>query len=374
MSQRIIGLALLAMLAGCNAPTPPPVAAPTPVPVLPAPLPEPKPAPVEEPAPVPETPKAHVDDPAVVARLRKLIDERSSLGSKVFDAGVAIDGYTSAGTAFNEIHLPEHNCWVLGQLLGKADTVKSVEITYEPDYETQTTENASDLRIMSNSLHNFSSAANHVLRMSHDERVVTWNLDCAGQLGLPKDHIKQEGTSSFYVVIGDGKALKVLGDIEDGYAQKIIDAIEANPGIEQVALGSGGGLVKEAMRAGEFIRQRGLETTLYNNCYSACPLVFMAGVQRTNWSPYSELGFHQIYTPDGNSVPFDSPVYRQIFTYLVRMGIEPRYVLQKMWSAPPQGMTNVDGYSDELCEANITTWVQRGCTSKDYRDYSNRYR
>ena len=127
------------------------------------------------------------------------------------------------------------------------------------------------------------------------------------------------------------------------------------------------------MEAGTYIRAKGLETTLFNNCYSACPLVFMAGIQRTNWSPYSELGFHQIYTPDGNPVPFDSPVYRHIFTYLVGMGIEPRYVLQKMWSAPPQGMTNVDGYSDELCEANITTWVQRGCTSKDYRDYSSRY-
>ena len=258
-------------------------------------------------------------------------------------------------------------------MLGKAGIVKPVEITYEPDYETQTTENASDLRIMSNSLHNFAGMAKHVLKMPHDERVVTWNLDCAGQLGLPREYIKQDGNSSFYVVIGDGRALKVLGDIEEGYAQKIIDAIEANPSIEEVALGSGGGLVREAMRAGEFIRQRGLETTLYNNCYSACPLVFMAGVQRTNWSPYADLGFHQIYTNDG-PVPFDSPVYRHIYTYLVRMDIEPRYVLQKMWSAPPQEMTNVDGYSEELCNTNIVTWIQRGCTSKDFQDYETRQR
>ena len=223
MSQRIIGLALLAMLAGCNAPTPPPVAAPKPAPVLPGPLPEPEPAPVEEPPPVPETPKAHVDDPAVVARLRKLIDERSALGSKVFDAGVAIDGHTSAGTAFNEIHIPEHQCWVLGQLLDKAETVKSVEITYEPDYDTQTTENASDLRIMSNSLHNFASVATHILEMPHDERVVTWNLDCAGQLGLPNAYIRQEGQASFYQVTNEGRALKVLGNIEEGFAQKIQD-------------------------------------------------------------------------------------------------------------------------------------------------------
>lgn len=377
MSQRIIGLALVAMLVGCNAPTPPspPVVAPQPAPVLPEPIPEAetKPVPVEEPAPVAEEPKGHVDDPAVVTRLRKLIDERSALGSQVFDAGVAIDGHTHAGTAFNEIHIPEHKCYVLGQLLGKADLVRPLAIDYEPDYDTQTMENASDLRIMSNSLHNFASVAKHILGMPYDERMVTWNLDCAGQLGLPRAFIKQEGQSSFYVVTNNGKALKVLGDIEEGFAKKIRDAIEANSTVEVVALGSGGGYVNEAMEAGTYIRAKGLETTLFNNCYSACPLVFMAGIQRTNWSPYSELGFHQIYTPDGNPVPFDSPVYRHIFTYLVGMGIEPRYVLQKMWSAPPQGMTNVDGYSDELCEANITTWVQRGCTSKDYRDYSSRY-
>lgn len=370
MSQRIIGLALLAMLAGCNAPSPPslPAAAPKTPPALPEPVaePAPDPAPVEEPAPAPDAPKAHADDPAVVAWLEKLIAERDALGTKVFQAGVAIDGHTHAGTAFNEIHIPEHKCFVLGHLLGKADLVKPLKVTYEPDYETQTTENASDLRIMSNSLHNFASVTKHILGMSYDERVVTWNLDCAGQLGLPRAFIKQEGQSSFYVVTNNGKALKVLGDIEEGFAQKIRDAIEANPTVEVVALGSGGGYVHEAMEAGAYIRAKGLDTTLFNNCYSACPLVFMAGVERQNWSPYPKLGFHQIYTSDGQAIPLDSEPYRQVFGYLMRMGIEPRYVLHKMWSAPPEGMTNVDGEDYDLCRSNITTWIQRGCSNRDY--------
>lgn len=29
-------------------------------------------------------------------------------------------------------------------------------------------------------------------------------------------------------------------------------------------------------------------------------------------------------------------------------------------------MTNVDGDSKDLCRANITTWVQRGCSNVDY--------
>lgn len=87
MSQRIIGLACMAMLAGCNAPTPPPTAGPEPI-ALPAPVAEPEPVsvPEEVPAAVAEEPKAHADDPAVVARLRKLIKERDALGTKVFRA------------------------------------------------------------------------------------------------------------------------------------------------------------------------------------------------------------------------------------------------------------------------------------------------
>jgi len=77
---------------------------------------------------VAEEPKAHADDPAVVARLRKLIKERDALGTKVFRAGVSIDGASSAGTAYNEIHIPEHTCFVLGQLLDKADLVAPLAI------------------------------------------------------------------------------------------------------------------------------------------------------------------------------------------------------------------------------------------------------
>lgn len=368
MSQRIIGLTLVVMLTGCSSPSPPPMAAPQPSPAPPGPVlePEPNSVPKEASTAAVDEPKAHTDDPAVVARLQKLIEEREALSTKVFQAGVAIDGHTHAGTAFNEIHIPEHQCWVLGQLLGKADLVSSLAVSYEPDYDTQTTENASDMRIMSNSLHNFASVAKHVLQMPHDERVVTWNLDCAGQLDLPKAYIKQDGQSSFYVVTDKGRALKVLGDIESGFAQKIQDAIEANPSVEVVMLGSGGGYIYEAMKAGTYIRSKGLDTALFSNCYSACPLVFMAGVERQNWSPYPKLGFHQIYTPDGQAIPFDSQPYRQVFGYLTRMGIEPRYVLQKMWSAPPSSMTNVDGEDYDLCRVNITTWIQRGCSNRDY--------
>lgn len=48
------------------------------------------------------------------------------------------------------------------------------------------------------------------------------------------------------------------------------------------------------------------------------------------------------------------------------MGIEPRYVLQNMWSAPPAGMISVDEHDEDPCQVNITTWIQRRCSNRDY--------
>lgn len=365
MNQRIFAIAIAAMLVGCSAPTPPaPLIAP-PEPVLTEPEAEPEAAPaVEEPAPPPEEPKPHVDDPALVASIRSLIAERDAMGSKVYQAGVAIDGSSHAGTFYNEVHIPEHRCSVLGQLLGMAELVRPIEVSYEPDFDLLTDVNAQDLRVMGISLGNYAHVATRILDMPHDERVVTWNLDCSGQLGLPTAHLEQHGQSSFYTVANDGKVLTVLGTIEKGFAQKIKDAIESNPGVVVVSLGSGGGFVYEAMEAGAFIRSRGLDTILHANCYSSCPLVFMAGVARQNWSPYPSLGFHQIYTEGGEAVPLDSEAYRDIGRYLFRMDIDARIVLSLMWSAPPQGMTTVDGFDETLCRARITTWIQRGCSMR----------
>ncbi|MCI1053886.1 MULTISPECIES: hypothetical protein [Stenotrophomonas maltophilia group] len=91
--------------------------------------------------------------------------------------------------------------------------------------------------------------------MPHDEPVITWNLNCAGQLGLPKSHIKYEAQSSFYAVTYESRALQVLGDIEAGFAKEVEDAIEANPTVGVVMLGSGRGYIDEAMKAGAYIRR-----------------------------------------------------------------------------------------------------------------------
>lgn len=363
--QAGIGLLVLGLL-GCektevvSPPAQKPVATPAAVeaPVVPPAIPQP----VEETTPVVP------DDSKAEARIRAQIPDKEALSKKLWDAAMAAGADSHVGTMYNEWDVNKHSCYILGVLLDRESVVRDLLASYETDTSMINVENAHDYQVMTISLDNFVANANRLLKLTRDERILEWNLDCVGQLDIPKSaFITQEGKSTFYVVKNEGRVLQVLGDIEQGFAQKVIDAIEANPKVQSVGLGSGGGYVYEALRAGAYIRSKGLETVLWNNCYSACPLVFMGGVQRENWSPYPTLGFHQVYAPDGEPAALDSQVYKDVYRYLVAMDIEPRYVIQKMWSAAPSDMAIVEPGDEAPCKANVFTWVQRGCTGPSYR-------
>lgn len=365
-----LGLLLLGLL-GCERQN---VASP------PAQLPASAPAVVKDPQlapaipePVEEATPDLPNDSAAEARIRALLPGKQALSKRLWAEAMAAGAHSHVGTMFNEWDVNKHRCFILGNLLGKKDVVRSLDVSYDTDTSGINEDNAHDFQVTTISLDNFVINAESILKRSRDERILEWNLDCVGQMDIPRSaYIAQGEQSTFYVVKNDGRVLQVLGNIEEGFAQKVIDAIEANPEIRSVGLGSGGGYVYEALRAGAYIRSRGLETVLWNNCYSACPIVFMGGVQRSNWSPYPTLGFHQVYTSDGKAAPFDSQVYKDIYQYLVLMDIEPRYVIEKMWSAPPSDMAVIEGGDEAPCRANVYTWVQRGCTGPSYRPNRDR--
>lgn len=300
-------------------------------------------------------------------RLVSLITRRKELEKKYWDLAATVDNELHIGTLFNEIGLSEGTCYAAGILLGLDDAVRHLGVEDDVDLETMTPENAHELRVIGQKHANYAGAAEHMLEMDPDELVINWNLDCPGFHDIPRQTQVRQGKTSFYEIRNDGRVLMIRGDIEKGFADKMITALEANPSVKMVGLGSGGGYVHEALQAGLYIRDHGYGTVLWNNCYSACPLVFMAGNQREIWSPYPYLGFHQISQSDGTPVDFNDPTYRAVHRYLVQMRVDPRYVLTKMWSASPSDMANVFGYEPELCDANIATWIQRGCSSRDYR-------
>lgn len=299
------------------------------------------------------------------ALLRRKIKASNNLARKMRSVANSINNELHVGTIYNEIDIPEHSCFVLGTLLGQQKHVQRLKVTYKPNFRLRTRENAHSLRVMAISSDNFSNVARDILAMSYGERVTEWNLDCVGNYAISGNSWIGEGRErTFFRIKNEGKVLQILGDIESGFSEKIILAIKNNANVETISLGSGGGSVYEALKAGRYIRSLGLETTLWNNCYSACPLVFMGGTTRTVWSPYPSLGLHQIYTTNG-AVPFTSQVYSDIHDYLIEMGIDSDFVVTNMWKAAPNKMNTLKTDTN-LCKRKIATWVQRWCSSDDY--------
>lgn len=267
-----------------------------------------------------------------------------------------VDNEVWIGTMYNDVDLPEHTCYSLGTLLGLESNVRRLRFDRRW-HAAKTPAEANELRIKAQSLYNFVAAANASLKESADKRGIAWNLDCAQKYGVA---LQQKGDATFYEVINGGKGIKILGAIETGFTAKLTATLARAPKAEFIALGSGGGSVAEAIASGRMIRSRGLATTIWNNCYSACPLVFLGGVERYVHSPYPSFGFHQISTPAG-AIPKSSPVYAHVGNYIREMGADDYFFLAAMLGATPAQMNMVNGADVRLCRARVATWIQRAC-------------
>jgi len=297
--------------------------------------------------------------PSAIERLKAEATEANLLAKALRAAALKVDREFHVGTGVNEINLPEHRCYAIGISLGMDRYVSHLRFDRRPSLAPTNSEAAHIMRVIAISMDNFQSSVDEVVANKHEQRAESWNLDCAGHMQIANVSVPRTGVSTFYQITNDGKVLRVLGAVEAGFASRLRQAIEKNPKIEYVALGSGGGLVYEALSAGRFIRSMGIKTTLWNNCYSACPLVFMGGEDRIIYSPYPSLGFHQIYSKEGASAP-NSRVYVDLFRYLQDMGVDARFVVQNMLVAPPDKMNLISGKDESLCKNQIATWIQRG--------------
>ena len=260
---------------------------------------------------------------------------------------------------FNDVDLPEHTCYSLGVLLGLEANVRHLRFDRR-SHSARTADEANELRIKARSLDNFSSAANASLQESEKRRSIAWNLDCAEKYGVSH---QQNGAPTFYEVTNGGRGIKILGAIEVGFTEKLRATLARSPKVEFVALGSGGGSVAEAIASGRLIRSKRLATTIWNNCYSACPLVFLGGVERHIHSPYPSFGFHQISTPTG-AISKNSPIYDHVADYIREMGANDQFVVAAMLRAAPAEMNMVYGADIRLCRARVATWIQRACDAE----------
>ncbi len=254
--------------------------------------------------------------------------------------------------------IEKHRCAILGRMLGKIDVIAELErfdippLSQNPDPYL-----AVEIGV---SLDNWIAEARTALAQSEAERINTWNLDCVGTLVPESAGIVSDAPDAQFVA--DGTALRIYGNIDSGFHARFLETLNANPDIRMIELGSGGGSVKDAIEAGREIRRRGLETRLFGNCYSACPLVYVGGSERTIWANVRhDFGFHRLATRDGAALPDDHPFYDLIASYLAEMGVDAETYIGWMQSAAPESMFSPQ--PGELCAPGIATFVQRICNA-----------
>lgn len=304
-------------------------------------------------------PSALAQQESPESTLTKEIQEAKQIAQALRASADTVDNEHWIGTMHNEEDAPKHTCYSLGLLLGLENNIRGLR--FDRNFRmARTSDDAYELRVKAQSLDNFAYIASALLKVSSQKRTIAWNLDCAKNYG---SFLQQKGKkNTFYEVTPDGRGIKILGAIEAGFTEKLRAILVQSPKAEFVALGSGGGSVTEAISAGRLIREKGLTTTIWNNCYSACPLVFLGGVEREISSPYPSLGFHQISTPSG-AIPNTSPVYNYVANYIREMGANDKFILAAMMRASPNQIYMIDGKDHKLCKNSVVTWIQRTCSA-----------
>lgn len=143
-------------------------------------------------------------------------------------------------------------------------------------------------------------------------------------------------------VVSGGDAIVLEGEIEGGDASRILKQINELPQAPTRAiLNSPGGSVRDALELGRALRLSGMDTEMRSAdiCYSACPYLLAAGVERS--VPQDAfVGVHQHYFGESTILPAFAAVediqrgQGEVMRYLDQMGIDP-LVMQHALVTPP---------------------------------------
>ena len=82
------------------------------------------------------------------------------------------------------------------------------------------------------------------------------------------------------------------GAFVEGTVSKFMNVLKESPKARIVFLQSGGGLADQGAQIGEIIRARGLDTSAFGVCASACLLAYLGGKERYK-SKDARIGFHR---------------------------------------------------------------------------------
>ena len=271
-----------------------------------------------------------------------------------------------------DLHADWHICQILAQHFGYDEISRSLTAFPDPDYHSGFDNahiyNESALII---SMRNWIIEVKRFVALKEWERLATWNLDCVGASNfsniIPEEaRINYTPPKNEWFKV-DGNVLIVRTPILEGFFGEFINTLDLNPQIHYVGLGSGGGQIVEAIEAGLEIRRRGLSTVLYNNCLSACTIIFAGGVGRLVFNDDLELRVHQL-THGKERPPLTDLVYELIYRYMSLMGIDPDHYISRMVSSSSSETTPI--HQAGICFAELANYVYGQCFGQSLSEYT----
>lgn len=97
------------------------------------------------------------------------------------------------------------------------------------------------------------------------------------------------------IISKDGNSAQLVGQINDGIANRLKGELLKNRGIKTLVLTSEGGLLIEGVALAHIVRKHNLNTHVEFLCGSACTFPLLAGKERS-LAPGAIVGFHQAST------------------------------------------------------------------------------
>ena len=284
---------------------------------------------------------------------QETIDDVDALAERYKDAAELASGESISyfiGTVHWFLDFDKHQCAILGRHLGFTKQIQDLEPPLPPMN--------SDPQILANSYTSLSiwvTLAERFAESSQNERAKRWNLECVGKMGISNDLWVEADPEVF--IKADETYLWVYGDIVEGFSDLIAEALGQHPTVKTVGIGSGGGSMEEAIKAGRQIRNRGINTQLTGDCLGACSIFFLGGVDRSVMRPYPQFGLHKA-TINGTVVSKEDPIYDAVGTYVDDMGGNPVFIVENMKNSEPSEVKYLT--EDEACISGLATWVQGG--------------
>ena len=136
-----------------------------------------------------------------------------------------------------------------------------------------------------------------------------------------------------------GRTLNFKGTIDANFSASL-----AQRDFDKLSISSRGGLIMQAIKAGDWLRGRGKSVEVSDECLSACVFVLAGGAIRQA-TPAAKVGVHRFYTTSEQASIKDMEIGQQVASdvlrYLDRMGID-QAMFHAMAAVPSEDMAYID--------------------------------